>query len=83
MHEGVFFDFLRSISLAIPTHIESDPAITCVTERPQLMPPRILALGKAVTEDHHGSAAGLSNVNAMAAHLDRSVGDVSHLLSRG
>jgi hypothetical protein len=80
MENRILLQFLRTIASSIAAQVGGYCTESSLRQRPQLMPPRIPALGKAVAEDDERAFTQLGHVQADAVCLDH---PVRHLGQRG
>src|SRR5215467_2617453 len=78
MEHGVFLDFLGTVASARATQVGRHCAEPCLRECPELMPPGIPALGKAVAEDDEGARALFGHVYSDAVRFDHAMRHLGH-----
>ena len=82
---GVRVDVVGHVGLAVAPLIGGDHVVPGRAERPELMAPRVPALGEAVAQ-HHGGAVdgpGFDDVHADAVGLDEAFADEVEAVADG
>src|SRR5713226_7199202 len=70
MKQGVLIDCLRTVGLAIATHVRRDDVKSSFRERLQLMTPRVPRLGETMTQDDQWTCTALGDVHANAVGFE-------------
>jgi hypothetical protein len=76
--KGVSFDRLWTIGFAIAALVGRDRAKASVSERADLMAPRVPELGKAVAQHDWETTAGLDHMHPDAVGIDERVIEYGH-----
>src|SRR5262249_50420332 len=79
VQQAVLIDRLRRVALAVPSLVRRHRMVSRGGQRGELMPPRIPALRKTVTQDHERSFALLRDVQSYAVRLDHSMAHCLHV----
>ena len=81
LKQRVLIDLVGLAGLAIAAHVGRDGAIAGLSQRLQLMAPRIPGFRKTVAEEDEGSASRLSEMDRNPVCLDRAMGELGHASS--
>ena len=78
MENRIFLHLLRTVAAPIAAQVGGHRAEPGLRQRPELMPPGIPALGKAVAEDDERTFTLLGHVQADAVRLDHPMRHLGH-----
>src|SRR5262245_24446690 len=78
MKERVLIDLVGAVAFAVAAHVRCDDVKSGVTERRQLVAPRVPALGETVTENDERTRTLLGDSQANPVRLDHPVLNLAH-----